>query len=119
LIARQGVVQLGCFDSLAQTTRLEKRGAARADAVVQQVLADQGTPGQEAQVTVTCDAPGDNCHVGTAVITVRVESAVDLPFFPAIFDKGAASFALDAIHTVPIGQYVESATEDGDEDGER
>jgi Flp pilus assembly protein TadG len=105
-------------------------GAARADAVVRQVLADQGTPGQEAQVTVSCDAPGDNCHVGTAVITVRVESAVDLPFFPAIFDKGAASFALDATHTVPIGQYVESAPEDDedpgwdpdedpDEDGER
>lgn len=99
-------------------------GAARADAVVRQVFADQGTPGQDAKVTVTCDAPGDNCHVGTSVITVRVESAVHLPFFPAIFDKQAASFALDATHTVPIGQYVESAPEDpqdhGDpEDGER
>ena len=88
-------------------------GAARADAVVRQVLADQGTPGQEARVTVTCDAPGGNCHVGTSVITVRVESGVDLPFFPAILGKGAASFAVDATHTVPIGQYVESAVEDG------
>lgn len=99
-------------------------GSARADAVVRQVLADQGTSGQEAKVTVTCDAPGDNCHVGTSVITVRVESAVDLPFFPAIFDKGAASFALHATHTVPIGQYVESAPEDPQDhedpkDGER
>jgi Flp pilus assembly protein TadG len=87
-------------------------GAARADAVVRQVLADQGTPGQQARVSVTCDAPGDSCHVGTSVITVRVESAVDLPFFPAIFDKGAARFALDATHTVPVGQYVESAPDD-------
>lgn len=89
-------------------------GAARADAVARQVLADQGTPGQEAAVTVSCDAPGDNCHVGTSVITVRVESAVHLPFFPSIFDKAAASFALDATHSVPIGQYVESAPEDGE-----
>ncbi|GAB3031209.1 hypothetical protein GCM10011376_24320 [Nocardioides flavus (ex Wang et al. 2016)] len=87
-------------------------GAARADAIVRQVLADQGTPGQRAKVTVTCEAPGDSCHVGTAVITVRVDSAVELPFFPAIFDKGAATFSLDATHTVPIGQYVESAPED-------
>jgi hypothetical protein len=48
---------------------------------------------------------------------VRVRSAVDLPFFPAIFDKGAASFALDATHTVPIGQYVESAPEDDEDPG--
>lgn len=87
-------------------------GEARAIAVAEQVLADQGTPGQGARVTVTCDAPGDSCHVGTSVITVTVESGVDLPFFPAILGRGAASFALDATHTVPIGQYVESAPED-------
>lgn len=87
-------------------------GEARARAVVEQVLADQGTPGQRARVVITCDAPGDNCHVGTSVITVRIDSGVDLPFFPAIVGKGAASFSLDASHTVPIGQYVESAPED-------
>lgn len=86
-------------------------GAARAIAAVEQILADQGTPGQRARVRITCDAPGDSCHVGTAVITVTVDSGVDLPFFPAIFGKGAASFSLDATHTVPIGQYVESAPE--------
>jgi Flp pilus assembly protein TadG len=84
-------------------------GEARARAVVQQVLADQGTPGQRARVEITCQAPGDSCHVGTSVITVRVDSGVDLPFFPAIVGKGAAIFSLDASHTVPIGQYVESA----------
>jgi Flp pilus assembly protein TadG len=84
-------------------------GEARARAVVQQVMADQGTPGQAARVEVSCSAPGDSCHVGTAVITVRVDSGVDLPFFPSILGRGAASFSLDASHTVPIGQYVESA----------
>lgn len=87
-------------------------GEARARAVVEQVLADQGTPGQRARVVITCDAPGDNCHVGTSVITVRIDSGVDLPFFPAIVGKGAASFSLDASHTVPIGQYVESVPDD-------
>ncbi|GAA5124133.1 hypothetical protein GCM10023339_45190 [Alloalcanivorax gelatiniphagus] len=87
-------------------------GEARAEAVVRQVLADQGTPGQQAKVTVSCHAPGDDCHVGTSVITVRVDSGVELPFFPAILGKDAAVFSLDATHTVPIGQYVESASGD-------
>ena len=88
-------------------------GAARADAVVRQVLADQGTPGQQARVTVTCDAPAGNCHVGTSVITVRVDSGVELPFFPVILGRGAPVFSLDAVHTVPIGQYVESGSDGG------
>lgn len=89
-------------------------GEERARAVVRQVLEDQGAPGQQARVFITCDAPGGNCHVGTAVITVRVDSGVDLPFFPAIFTElGSPSFSLDASHTVPIGQYVETAPEAG------
>ena len=87
-------------------------GNARAIAAAEQVLADQGASGQRAKVSVTCEAPGDNCHVGTSVITVTVDSGVELPFFPAILGKGSASFSLDATHTVPIGQYVESAPED-------
>lgn len=87
-------------------------GEARARAVVQQVMADQGTQGQRAQVRITCRTPGDSCHVGTSVITVRVDSGVVLPFFPSILGRGAASFSLDASHTVPIGQYVESAPAD-------
>ena len=87
-------------------------GEARARAAVDQVLADQGTPGQRGRVRIACAAPGDNCHVGTSVITVSVDSGVDLPFFPAILGKGAASFSLDATHTVPIGQYVESVPGD-------
>lgn len=90
----------------------DETGEARARAAVRQVLADQGTPGQRARVELRCEAPGDSCHVGTAVITVTVDSGVELPFFPAILGKGAASFSLDATHTVPIGQYVETAPDD-------
>ena len=93
-------------------------GEQRARDVVRQVLADQGAPGQQASVEITCEAPAGNCHVGTAVITVRVDSGVDLPFFPAVFGgEGKPSFSLDASHTVPIGQYVESSHE-GDQDDE-
>jgi Flp pilus assembly protein TadG len=84
-------------------------GEARAKAAAAQVLDDQGASGQQAQVRITCEAPAGNCHVGTAVITVRITSRVTLPFAPTILGQGAASFALDATHTVPIGQYVESA----------
>lgn len=87
-------------------------GEARARAVVDQVLADQGTPGQRAKVTVSCEAPGDSCHVGTSVITVRVRSGVALPLFPRILGQQGVSISLDATHTVPIGQYVESAQAD-------
>ena len=95
-------------------------GQARAEAAVRQVLADQGTAGQRAAVTITCESPAASCHVGTAVITVRVDSGVDLPLFPSVFGKGGApSFSLDATHTVPIGQYVESAGDvDPDPEGE-
>lgn len=91
----------------------DRTGEQVARDVVRQVLADQGTPGQRARVEVTCEAPAGNCHVGTAVITVRVDSGVDLPFFPAVLGQdGKPSFSLDASHTVPIGQYIESAPED-------
>ena len=87
----------------------DRVGAERARAAVRQVLADQGTPGQRAEVTTTCESPASSCHVGTAVITVRVTSEVALPLFSAILGRDSATFALEASHTVPIGQYVESA----------
>jgi len=104
---------------VADTSTRSRPGEDRARSIVEQVLADQGTPGQQARVEITCEAPGDNCHVGTAVITVRVDSGVDLPFFPLILGKQAVSFSLDASHTVPIGQYVESAPEGDEGAGER
>lgn len=87
-------------------------GAARAQAVAKQVLADQGSPGQKVRVVVSCTSPDGNCHVGTAVITVRVESAVALPAAPKILGADAASFALSSSHTVPIGLYVESGPDE-------
>lgn len=90
-------------------------GLARAQAVADQVLAEQGSPGQKADVDVSCTSPDGNCHVGTAVITVRIDSDVALPLAPEILGEQAAAFSLTASHTVPIGQYVESAPDKPDE----
>ena len=90
-------------------------GLQRAGAAARQVLADQGTEGQAADVRVTCESPTPgNCHVGTAVITVEVRSGVDLPMAPEVLGKEVASFALSATHRVPIGQYVASSPDGGD-----
>jgi Flp pilus assembly protein TadG len=82
-------------------------GEARARAAARQALADQGLPAVPLVVTVTCTSPGTTCHSGEAVITVRVDTRVDLPLLPDVLGGGAPSFALDATHTVPIGQYQE------------
>ena len=84
-------------------------GQARAESVARRALADQGLEGQEVRVRITCTPSPANCHTGTSVITVRVFSGVDLPLLPDVLGGGAPSFALDAAHTVPIGQYQESA----------
>ncbi len=49
------------------------------------------------------------------MITVRVATRVDLPLLPDVLGGRAPSFALDASHTVPIGQYqeVDDATGQG------
>jgi len=91
-------------------------GAARAQAVAKQVLAEQGSAGQQVRVAISCRSPQGNCHVGTAVITVRVDSSVSLPAAPRILGEEAATFALSSSHTVPIGQYVESASDEHEED---
>ncbi len=88
-------------------------GLVRANAVAAQVLAEQGSPGQKAEVSVSCRAPGGNCHVGTAVITVQVDTTVTLPLSPQILGREAASFSLSSSHTLPIGQFVESAPDGG------
>ena len=41
------------------------------------------------------------------MITVRVATRVDLPLLPEVLGGEAPSFALDAEHTVPVGQYQE------------
>lgn len=81
------------------------RDAARA--AVRQALADQGVPDQPFDVEVACTPYPTQCHSGTSVITVRVSSRVDVPLLPDVLGSGRPSIALDAAHTVPIGQFQE------------
>ena len=81
-------------------------GAARAQAVVDQTLIDQGGDGQVATVKVTCEPFPHDCHAGTSLITVHVRSGVTIPFLPEVLADSQRSFTLDAQHTVPIGQFV-------------
>lgn len=83
-------------------------GERRARAIAAQTLADQGSPGMPASVSVSCEPQPGNCHTGTSVITVRVDSHVALPLMPQVLGGEAPRFDLDAAHTVPIGQYVEA-----------
>ena len=82
-------------------------GRVRAEQVARQALADQGLVGVPMTVSVTCVPYPHACHQGTSVITLRVATRVDLPLLPEVLGGQAPSFALDAEHTVPIGQYQE------------
>ncbi|MEI5672339.1 MULTISPECIES: hypothetical protein [unclassified Nocardioides] len=82
-------------------------GEEAARAAARQALADQGLPDDAPlDVTVTCTPYPRDCHSGTSVITVRIASSVDL-LVPDVLGGGRPSFALDATHAVPIGQYQE------------
>lgn len=85
----------------------DAEGSARARAAARQALDDQGVHGVPLEVRVTCTPYPHDCHAGTSVITVVVASRVDLPLLPAFLGGGAPSFALDATHAVPIGQFQE------------
>jgi Flp pilus assembly protein TadG len=80
-------------------------GQARDEAAARQALADQGLT-EEITVEVTCTPYPNSCHQGTSVVTVRVSTATPLPLVPELLGS-KPSFALDAEHTVPIGQYQE------------
>jgi Flp pilus assembly protein TadG len=81
-------------------------GEEAARAAARRALLDQGLPADAPlEVEVTC-TPYDDCHSGTSVITVRIASSVDL-LVPDVLGGGRPSFALDATHSVPIGQYQE------------
>jgi Flp pilus assembly protein TadG len=82
-------------------------GMARAEQAARQALDDQGLRDVPLTVTVTCTPDPHDCHQGTSLVTVRVATRVDLPLLPDVLGGGAPSFALDASHTVPIGQYQE------------
>jgi Flp pilus assembly protein TadG len=82
-------------------------GEQRAEGVARRALADQGVTGAPVSVTITCTPYPNECHSGTSVITVRVDSAVELPLLPDVLGGGAPTFRLSADHTVPIGRYQE------------
>jgi len=83
-------------------------GEQRARAVVRLALDDQGIR-QVPAVRITCTPYPHDCHSGTSVITVRIDTAVRLPLLPDILGSGAPRFALHASQTVPIGQFREVA----------
>jgi Flp pilus assembly protein TadG len=85
----------------------DAEGRIRAEAAAQQALEDQGVHGVPVDVRISCTPYPHDCHSGTSVITVRVASRVDLPLLPGFLGGGAPSIALDATHTVPIGQFQE------------
>lgn len=87
----------------------DAEGTARATAAARQALVDQGLPADAPlTVTVSCTPYPRDCHSGTSVITVRITSSVDL-LVPDLLGGGRPTFALDATHSVPIGQYQEIA----------
>lgn len=83
-------------------------GQARAEAAARQVLVDHGIGDQPLGMNVSC-APAGDCHAPGAEITVALRSRVDLPLLPDVLGGGSPSFALDASHTVPIGQFRDTA----------
>lgn len=83
-------------------------GQRRAEAVARQALADQGLREVPLRVVVTCTPYPHDCHRGTSVVTVRVESAVSLPLLPDVLGAGSPTFRLSAEQSVPIGRYRES-----------
>lgn len=107
-------VQGGAFDTSAAARAAgrafalapdDATGMERARVAARQALADQGLASAPMDVSVTCEPfPGD-CHDGTSVVTVRVATEVALPVLPDVLGSGPPAFALDATHTVPVGQY--------------
>jgi hypothetical protein len=81
-------------------------GRQRAEAAASVALSDQGLKDSPWSLAIDC-ADRPECHVGGAVVTVRVATHVVLPFIPD-FLGGRAAFVLDAVERVPIGQYQDS-----------
>jgi hypothetical protein len=82
-------------------------GRSRAEAEVRRALDDQGLDGAVFSLRVTCAPFPADCHSGTSVVTVRVDTQVPIPLLPEVLGGEAPSVALDAAHTVPVGQYQE------------
>jgi Flp pilus assembly protein TadG len=81
-------------------------GQRQARAVASQVLADHGIGSQQFSVLVKCESATAGCHSGGAVVQVRVESSVAVPWVPVIGGREPA-VALAATHVLPIGEFQE------------
>lgn len=80
-------------------------GEQRARAVIDEALAGQGV--DSSSVRFSCTPYPHDCHSGTSVVTVRIDTSIDLPLLPSVLGGGAPRFALHASETVPIGQFQE------------
>lgn len=84
-------------------------GLDQARAAARQAYVDQGLPGDDVALSVTCTSAPAPCHRGGSVVTVVVSTTVALPLLPAILRGGAPGVSLDASFVVPVGQYQEVA----------
>jgi hypothetical protein len=82
-------------------------GRSRAEAEVRRALDDQGLDGAGFTLRVTCTPFPADCLAGTSMVTVQVSSQVRIPLLPEVLGGDAPSVALDATHSVPVGQYQE------------
>jgi Flp pilus assembly protein TadG len=85
----------------------DQTGLTRARTAARLALDDQGVHGVTPAVVVSCTPYPHDCHQGTSVITVSVQSRVVLPLMPAVLGSNRPSYALEATQTVPIGQFQE------------
>jgi Flp pilus assembly protein TadG len=82
-------------------------GWSRAETEVRRALDDQGLDGAGFTLRVTCTPFPADCHTGTSTVTVQVSTQVQVPLLPEVLGGDAPSVALDATHSVPVGQYQE------------
>ncbi len=82
-------------------------GRSRAEQAAQLALTDQGVA-TGFTLEVRCVPYAEVCHAAGSVVTVTVSSNVQLPWLPTLFGNHR-SFAVEAAHTVPIGQFQEPA----------
>ncbi|MDT9591574.1 hypothetical protein RDV89_00750 [Nocardioides zeae] len=90
-------------------------GVRAATTAAELAFADQGLE-EPVDVRVLCRADlggaertgPDACRMPGAVIHVRVDSAVALPLMPEVLGGGQPTVALEAVHSVPYGQFREA-----------
>lgn len=82
----------------------DEEGQAWARAAVAVALADQGVP--DGDVDIACEpSPRPQCLEPGNVITLRVQTNVDLPLLPDVLGGHTPSIRVDAVHSVPYDQF--------------